>query len=44
MLPPKKVQKRGTLVLADEFNGGQLNTAEWDYIISMYGGYVSTDR
>ena len=35
------MSKRGTTVLRDDFDASSLNTGEWDYEISMYGGYVS---
>ena len=28
-------------MLRDDFDASSLNTGEWDYEISMYGGYVS---
>ena len=39
---PKRMAKRGTVVLRDDFGGSSLNTGEWEHEVSMYGGYVSS--
>ena len=39
--PLPKVVRRSYTVFRDDFTSGSLNMNNWEYEISMYGGYVS---
>ena len=39
--PLLRGSRQGTVVLRDDFDGTTLNEDNWEYEISMFGGYVS---
>ena len=39
-MPPHRIRRAGTVVLRDDFNNG-IDRNNWNYEVSMYGGYVS---